>query len=131
MYPSIHPSNPCILASIHSFIPQSILCAPFHLSAHPFPPRHHHICIMYATHNCTSFSSIDPTIYLSIYCSVLPSNHNPSFTLSLSMASSLPGVNMIRSCKLVMDPARLERAEREGEGLIPVIALVTVKRSRL
>lgn len=30
-----------------------------------------------------------------------------------------------------MDPARLERAERDGDGLIPVMALVTVERSSL
>lgn len=74
---------------------------------------------------------IDLTTSPSICYSIHSFIHYPCFTLSLSMASSLPGVNMIRSCKLVMDPARLERAEREGEGLIPVIALVTAKRSRL
>lgn len=47
------------------------------------------------------------------------------------MASSLPGLNMMRSCRLAMEPARLERADRDGEGLIPVMALVTVERSSL
>lgn len=51
-------------------------------------------------------------------------------TLSLSMASSLAGLKT-RSWRLVMDPARLDRADSEGEGLIPVMALVTVERSPL
>lgn len=51
-------------------------------------------------------------------------------TLSLSMASSLAGLKM-RSCRLLMEPARLERADSVGEGLIPVIALDTVERSPL
>lgn len=51
-------------------------------------------------------------------------------TLSLSMASSLAGLKM-RSWRLPMDPARLDRADSEGEGLIPVIALDTVERSPL
>lgn len=54
-----------------------------------------------------------------------------AFTFSLSMASSLPGLNMMRSCRLAMDPARLDKADRDGEGLIPVMALVTVERSSL
>lgn len=54
-----------------------------------------------------------------------------AFTFSLSMASSLPGLNMMRSCRLAMEPARLDRADRDGEGLIPVMALVTVERSSL
>ena len=45
------------------------------------------------------------------------------------MASSLPGVNMMRSCRLAMEPARLDSTDREGEGLIPVVLLVTVERS--
>ena len=51
------------------------------------------------------------------------------FTFSLSMASSLPGLNMMRSCRLAMEPARLDKADRDGEGLIPVMALVTAERS--
>lgn len=54
-----------------------------------------------------------------------------AFTFSLSMASSLPGLNIMRSCKLAMDPARLDKAVIDGEGLIPVMALVTVERSSL
>lgn len=46
------------------------------------------------------------------------------------MASSLAGLKM-RSWRLLMEPARLERADSEGEGLIPVIALDTVERSPL
>jgi len=52
-------------------------------------------------------------------------------TFSLSIASSLPGLNMMRSCRLAIEPARLDKAERDGEGLIPVMALVTVERSSL
>lgn len=46
------------------------------------------------------------------------------------MASSLAGLKT-RSWRLLMDPARLDRADSEGEGLIPVMALVTVERSPL
>lgn len=93
----------------------------------------HQICIICLSYNCTCFNHplIDLTTSQFICYSIHSFIHYPCFTLSLSMASSLPGVNMIRSCKLLMDPARLERAEREGEGLIPVITLVTAKRSRL
>lgn len=49
-------------------------------------------------------------------------------TLSLSIASSLPGANMMRSWRLATEAARLERADREEEGLMPAIALVTVER---
>lgn len=53
----------------------------------------------------------------------------PALTFSRSMASSLPGLNMMRSCRLAMDPARLDKAESDGDGLMPVMALVTVERS--
>lgn len=46
------------------------------------------------------------------------------------MASSLAGLKM-RSWRLLMEPARLDRADSDGEGLIPVIALDTVERSPL
>lgn len=46
------------------------------------------------------------------------------------MASSLAGLKM-RSWRLLIDPARLDIADSEGEGLIPVIALDTVERSPL
>lgn len=49
-------------------------------------------------------------------------------TFSLSMASSLPGANIIRSWRLVTEAARLDKAEREEDGLIPTKALVTVER---
>lgn len=49
-------------------------------------------------------------------------------TLSLSIASSLPGANMMRSWRLATEAARLERADKEEEGLMPAIALVTVER---
>lgn len=49
-------------------------------------------------------------------------------TLSLSIASSLPGANMMRSWRLATEAARLDRADREEEGLMPAIALVTVER---
>lgn len=62
----------------------------------------------------------------------LSMHRHPLFfpTLSLSMASSLAGLKM-RSWRLLMEPARLDRAESEGEGLIPVMAWVTVERSPL
>ena len=44
------------------------------------------------------------------------------------MASSLPGANKMRSCRLDTEAARLDRAESEDEGLMPTRALVTVER---
>ena len=44
------------------------------------------------------------------------------------MASSLPGANMMRSWRLATEAARLDKADREEEGLIPAMALVTVER---
>lgn len=82
------------------------------------------ISIMYMQYNYTvSMHSVG----LKIDCTVC----YPAFTFSRSMASSLPGLNMMRSCRLAMDPARLDKAVRDGEGLIPVMALVTVERSSL
>lgn len=52
----------------------------------------------------------------------------PCLTFSLSMASSLPGANKMRSCRLDTEAARLDRAESEDEGLMPTRALVTVER---
>lgn len=53
---------------------------------------------------------------------------HPALTFSLSMASSLPGANKMRSCRLDTEAARLDRAESEDEGLMPTSALVTVER---
>lgn len=49
-------------------------------------------------------------------------------TFSLSIASSLPGANKMRSWRLDTEAARLDRAESEDEGLMPTRALVTVER---
>lgn len=61
-----------------------------------------------------------------------PSAHQvrarPCLTFSLSMASSLPGANKMRSCRLDTEAARLDRAESEDDGLTPTRALVTVER---
>lgn len=51
-----------------------------------------------------------------------------ALTLSLSIASSLPGANKMRSWRLDTEAARLDRAESEDEGLMPTRALVTVER---
>lgn len=51
-----------------------------------------------------------------------------ALTFSLSIASSLPGANKMRSWRLDTEAARLDRAESEDEGLMPTRALVTVKR---
>lgn len=59
-------------------------------------------------------------------CAKLP--HGQGLTFSLSMASSLPGANKMRSCRLDTEAARLDRAESEHEGLMPARASVTVER---
>lgn len=51
-----------------------------------------------------------------------------ALTFSLSIASSLPGANKMRSWRLDTEAARLDRAESEDEGLMPTRALVTVER---
>lgn len=44
------------------------------------------------------------------------------------MASSLPGVNARRSCRLQTDAARLDKPDMDDEGLMPVRAFTAVKR---
>lgn len=51
-----------------------------------------------------------------------------ALTFSLSIASSLPGANKMRSWRLDTEATRLDRAESEDEGLMPTRALVTAKR---
>jgi hypothetical protein len=66
---------------------------------------------------------------LTLSQSMVP-HHPPSgaLTFSLSIASSLPGANRMRSWRLDTEAARLDRAESEDEGLMPTRALVTVER---
>lgn len=72
---------------------------------------------------CCSFYHI-PSTSLQVKHGLL----HKTLTLSLSMASSLPGANMMRSCRLLTEAARLDKAESEEDGLIPTKALVTVER---
>lgn len=75
--------------------------------------------------------------HFSKYLVPKPGAHRPprsaldevALTFSLSIASSLPGANKMRSWRLDTEAARLDRAESEDEGLMPTRALVTVERS--
>lgn len=74
---------------------------------------------------CRALALISPSSPLFLEPGAPP---GPALTFSLSMASSLPGANKRRSCKLDTEAARLDRAESEDEGLMPTRALVTVER---